>query len=88
MVTSPTAPGGDVGEHDWVQNGTGGECGTGFGYSNTEMDRDPFRTHKKYSNNGKLMSKRRKHGKMTERKTEQHTVEEEQSWKTQILIQN
>lgn len=30
MVTSRTAPGGDVGEHDWVQNGTGEECGTGL----------------------------------------------------------
>lgn len=69
-------------ERDW------GRVWNWFSYSNTKMDRDPFITYKKYSNNGKLMSKRRKCGEMTERKTEQDTVEEEQSWKTQILIQN
>lgn len=29
MATSPTAPGGNVGEHEWFQSGTGVRCGTG-----------------------------------------------------------
>lgn len=52
------------------------------------MDRDPFITWSKCGKDGRLRSKERRGGEMTERKMEQDTAEEEQSWKTQILIQN
>lgn len=73
MVTSRTAPGGDVGEHDWVQNGTGEECGTGLvivtqKWMGIRLEHRISIVRKERK--GKLKSKRRRRGDMTERKTE------------------